>query len=107
MDIDPRVQQRDIEYLSKAIEDLSLAMARLEGKIDGMTQSYARKAEVDKENLRLEEKIHDLDIRMNERFKAHSIEIERNTNWRWKMVGLGVAATVVIPILTSIILKSI
>jgi predicted RNase H-like nuclease (RuvC/YqgF family) len=107
MDIDPRVQQRDIEYLSKAIEDLSMAMARLEGKIDGMTQSYARKTEVDKEHLRLEEKITQLEVKTEERFKAAHKEIEQNTNWRWKMVGLGVAATLVIPILTALVLRAI
>ena len=57
MVIDPNVQQKDIEYLSKGMDSMVLALARLEGKIDGMTQSYARKDEVDKEHIRLDDKI--------------------------------------------------
>ena len=57
MAIDPNVQQKDIEYLSKAMDGMIRALARLEGKIDGMTQSYARKDEVYKEHERLDDKI--------------------------------------------------
>lgn len=107
MDIDPNVQQRDIQYLSKAIDDMSKAIARLEGKIDGMAQSYARKEEVDKEHVRLEKEVEKLDTKLSNRIDDLEKVVAENTSWRWKMVGMGVLATILIPILTAVVLKAI
>lgn len=107
MVVDPNVQQRDIEYLSKAVDDMTRALARLEGKIDGMSQSYSRKEEVDKEFLRLEKEIEKLDLKQSLKNAELEQGINENTNWRWKMVGLGVGATLLIPLLTSLVLRAI
>jgi len=102
MQIDPNVQQKDIEYLSKAMDSMVMALARLEGKIDGMTQSYARKDEVDKEHVRLDDKIaaltKEIELKVSkEEFKPYK------DNFTWVMRSI--IAVIIGAVLSLILIK--
>ena len=84
MVIDPNVQQKDIEYLSKGMDSMVLALARLEGKIDGMTRSYARKEEMEKEHTRIEKRFIEIEKRLEHKVDHLDFKPYKD-NFTWAM----------------------